>query len=99
LITNTYLSESEYQLLSGLGGLELRKTRYSIPPLGIDVFPPPLDGLILAEAEFAADEEMEGFAPPDYVSAEVTSDVRFTGGELAHTTHEQLVALLAEYHR
>jgi|SRR3954452_14860370 len=97
LITNTYVSETEYKLLSGLGGRELRKTRYNIPPMGVDVFEPPLDALILAEMEFLTDEEMEEFAPPDYVAAEVTSDVRCTGGELVQFTHQQLVALLAEY--
>ncbi len=97
LITNTYLSEREYELFSGLGGRELRKIRYSIPPMGVDVFAPPLDGLILAEVEFLTDDEMAEFALPDYVAAEVTSDVRFTGGELARATHQQLVALLAEY--
>ncbi len=99
LITNTYLSEREYELLSGLGGRELRKTRYSIPPMGVDVFASPLDGLILAELEFLTDEEMGEFAPPDYVAAEVTSDVRFTGGELVRATHEELVALLGEYRK
>ena len=97
LITNTYLSEAEYELLARLSGPELRKTRYSMPPMGVDVFAPPLDGLILAEAEFVTDEEMAEFVPPDYVAAEVTSDIRFTGGELVRANHEQLVALLAEY--
>jgi CYTH domain-containing protein len=97
LITNTYLSQREYDVLAAVGGSELRKTRYSIPPMGVDVFAPPLDGLILAEAEFETDGEMAEFEPPDYVGAEVTSDVRFTGGKLARATHRQLVALLAEY--
>jgi hypothetical protein len=95
LITNTYLSEKEYELLAGLRGPELRKTRYSIPPMAVDVFAAPLDGLILAEAEFVTDEEMAEFVPPDYVDAEVTSDARFAGGELVRATHQQVIALLA----
>jgi hypothetical protein len=96
-ITNTYLSEKEYEVLAGVSGSELRKTRYSIPPMGVDVFEAPLDGLIIAEAEFASDDEMARFMPPDFVAVEVTADARFTGGELVRFTHRQLVALLAEY--
>src|SRR5262249_52844314 len=56
LITNTYLSAAEYDLLASLPGEVLSKTRLSVPPLGIDVFDPPLHGLVLAEAEFTTDE-------------------------------------------
>ena len=33
----------------------------------------------------------------DYVAAEVTSGIRFTGGELVRANHQQVAALLAEY--
>jgi hypothetical protein len=56
MITNTYLSRTEYNLLASLPAAVLSKTRFSVPLLGIDVFDPPLHGLILAEAEFATDE-------------------------------------------
>jgi hypothetical protein len=49
LISTTYLNEEEFALLSTLPGSAQRKTRYSIPPFGVDVFDPPLVGLILAE--------------------------------------------------
>jgi CYTH domain-containing protein len=97
LITNTYLSQTEYELLARLPGHILRKTRYSMPPIGIDVFGPPLDGLALAEAEFATDEQLAAFVPPDYALKEVTADRRFTGGRLARTTHDELAALLSEF--
>lgn len=83
LITNTYLSEAEYDLLARLGGRELRKIRYSVPPFGVDVFLPPLDGLVLAEEEFEDDEAMAAATAPVGAVKEVTGDVRYTGGHLA----------------
>jgi CYTH domain-containing protein len=73
------------------------KQRYSVPPCGIDVFDPPHDGLVLAEAEFMTDHEASSFASPTWALTEVTRDVRFSGGRLACTCHEQLAALLASF--
>ena len=75
----------------------LTKARFSTPPLGIDIFDPPLHGLVLAEAEFDSDNAMLAFRPPSYVIAEVTDDQRFTGGRLASATREQLTSWLADY--
>jgi CYTH domain-containing protein len=97
LITNTYLSKTEYDLPAQLPGKILTKTRYSVPPLGIDVFAPPLHGLVLAEAEFDTDNAMLAFRPPSYVVAEVTDDQRFTGGHLVNTTRAQLTSWLGDY--
>ena len=97
LITNTYLSESEYELLSRLDGKRLRKIRFSIPPFGVDVFEPPLDGLVLAEAEFDDDPAMAAATPPADAIAEVTDDVRFSGGRLVTTTRAALRRALAEF--
>jgi len=97
LITNTHLSETEYELLARLPGDDLRKTRFSIPPMGVDVFAPPLDGLNLAEAEFATDEEMMEFRPPSYALTEVTNDPRFNGGELTRATRGEIASWLADY--
>ncbi|WP_225850807.1 hypothetical protein [Streptomyces sp. HPF1205] len=97
LITNTYLSRSEYDLLASLPAAVLSKTRLSVPPLGVDVFDPPLHGLILAEAEFATDEAALSFRPPAGCVAEVTDDARFTGGSLVRTDRRDLLARLAEY--
>ena len=80
-----------------LPGRRLAKTRYSIPPLGIDVFDPPLHGLVTAEAEFGTDAEMLAFQPPGYVHAEITDDPRFTGGRLAVAPREDLISWLAQY--
>jgi CYTH domain-containing protein len=97
LITNTYLSRAEYDLLATLPAAVLTKTRHSIPPLGVDVFDSPLHGLILAEAEFAADAEAHAFSPPDYAAAEVTDDPRFTGGRLVRASRSELLCWLDEY--
>jgi hypothetical protein len=60
-----YLSRAEHDhLAAALPGTTLAKTRYSIPPLGIDVFDPPLHGLIIAEAEFGTEAELHAFQPP-----------------------------------
>jgi CYTH domain-containing protein len=98
LITNVYLSKDEHdQLVAALPGRPIRKTRYSIPPLGIDVFEPPLHGLVIGEAEFVADADMLSFQPPAYIHAEVTDDPRFTGGRLAETFNAELLSWLTEY--
>jgi hypothetical protein len=44
LITNTYLSPAEYDLLARLPATLLSKTRFSVPPLGVDVFDAHLQG-------------------------------------------------------
>jgi CYTH domain-containing protein len=83
--------------LAELPATTLIKTRYSIPPFGIDVFAPPLHGLVLAEVEFDTDNAMLGFRPPSYVIAEVTEDPRFTGGCFATASREHLTSWLADY--
>jgi CYTH domain-containing protein len=97
LITNTYLSAAEYDLLASLPADVLRKTRLSVPPLGIDVFDPPLHGLVMADVEFSTDQAALSFPLPQVAIAEVTDDTRFTGGTLVRTRRHDLLAWLAEY--
>jgi len=97
LITNTYLSATEYELLASIPAEVLSKTRFSFPPLSIDVFDPPLHGLVLADVEFTTDEAARSFARPPMAIAEVTDDVRFTGGILVRTRRHDLLAWLGEY--
>jgi hypothetical protein len=97
LITSTYLSPAEYDLLASLPAAVLSKTRLSVPPLGVDVFGGLLRGLVLAEAEFTTDQEALLFSPPRECLAEVTDDVRFTGGRLVQTSRHHLLQWLAEY--
>jgi hypothetical protein len=97
LITTMYLTAAEHAALAGLPAATLRKTRLSMPPLGIDVFEGALAGLVLAEAEFTDDEAMARFAPPPFAVADVTTDQRFTGGQLAVCTRPQIASALADY--
>ncbi len=97
LITTMYLTEHEFQLLANLPGKMLRKTRYSVPPFGIDVFEDTLAGLVMAEAEFNSAEEASALPLPPFVVREVTEDPRFTGGELVRASREELENLLAEF--
>jgi CYTH domain-containing protein len=97
LITNIYLTEDEYSVFATLPAAVLSKTRLSVPPLGIDIFSPPLHGLVLAEAEFTTDSEASCFRPPACSLAEVTDDARFTGGRLARTGRNELLAWLTQY--
>lgn len=97
LITTVYLSQAEYDVLEAVPSRQLHKTRYSIPPFGVDVFEPPLNGLTMAEVEFASDEALHAFAPPPFAVAEVTNDIRFTGGCLVATTRDELMRVLASF--
>jgi CYTH domain-containing protein len=97
LITNTYLSAAEYDLLASLPAAVLSKVRLSVPPLSIDVFEPPLHGLIMADIEFSTDQDAQSFLPPTAAIAEVTDDPRFTGGSLVRARRDDVLAWLAEY--
>jgi CYTH domain-containing protein len=100
LITNTYLSAYEYEVLSVFEGNEIRKNRYPFEYEGrkysIDVFLGALWGLILAETEFETDEEMRSFSPPPFAALEVTQDEIFTGAGLVELTFEELRVKLNE---
>ncbi len=97
LITSTYLSAAEHDLLASLPAAVLCKTRLSVPPVSVDVFEPPLHGLVMADAEFSTDTEARSFRPPPAAVAEVTDDPRFTGGSLVRAHRHDLLAWLAEY--
>ena len=96
IITNTYLSAYEYEVLSVFEGNEIRKNRYPFELDGrrysIDVFLGALWGLILAETDFETDEEMSGFALPPFAAADVTNEELFTGGRLVDLTIDELRA-------
>src|SRR5581483_9884754 len=65
-ITNMYLSKEEFRVLAQLSGKKLRKTRYSLPPFGIDVFEGELAGLLLAEAEFDSADAADSLTLPSF---------------------------------
>jgi CYTH domain-containing protein len=99
VITNIYLSQYEYEVLSVFEGNELRKNRYPFERGGrrysVDVFLGALHGLVLAETEFDTDEELEAFAAPPFAAREVTDDELFTGARLVELSIEDLRAELA----
>ena len=92
-----YLNEAEHSVLARLPGTGLTKTRYSVPPFGVDVFTGTLDGLLMAEIEFESTEEETRFQAAPQVIAEVTADRRFSGGRLALTERNELLSLLAKF--
>ena len=96
-LTTIYLSEAEHAAFAQLPAATLSKSRLSIAPYGVDVFHGELEGLYLAEAEFATVEEAAALVPAAFCRAEVTADRRFTGGELVCGSGEQVRAWAREY--
>lgn len=90
VITNTYLTAPEYHIFVTLAADELRKDRYRYAVDGrqyaIDCFQGRLEGLMLAEIEFATDQDLSSFIPPLFALADVTSEEAFTGGALCRST-------------
>ena len=90
LMVVSYLTEEEYEAFSDLPGAELTKRRYKMPHAGliwdIDVFDGPLVGLELVEIEASDREELRAIEPPPWVVREVTHDLQFQCGSLAHAT-------------
>ena len=82
MMTNIYLDEAEYQTLLALPAQLLTKRRYSIDGLSVDCFEGALEGLVLAEKEFLADDEAARYVPPAWAAREVTDDPFFRGGSL-----------------
>jgi CYTH domain-containing protein len=97
LVTTIYVTRKEFSVLTTLPAKILKKTRYSVPPFGIDVFEGKLSGLVLAEAEFSSAAEAAALGIPSFVVQEVTHDHRFTGGSLVEMSRHDLQQLLAEY--
>jgi CYTH domain-containing protein len=82
-ITTIYLTADEYALLEHLPGTRLRKRRHHFERYSVDVFEGALEGLVLAETEFASEEEMRAHPVPAFALRDVSDDVRYTGGWLA----------------
>jgi CYTH domain-containing protein len=97
LTTTMYLKEQEFDVLAALPAKVLSKTRYSVPPFGIDVFDGALGGLVLAEAEFNSSDEASALTVPSFVLHEVSSDQRFDGGCLANASRRQIERWAAEH--
>ncbi len=96
IITNTYLNALEAELLSVFNANEIRKNRYSFEFAGrkfsVDMFLGDLFGLVLAEVSFETDEDLDSFATPSFVLAEVTNNEFFSGGRLCELTFSDVRA-------
>lgn len=97
LITGMYLTKEEFHVLAKLPAKELSKTRYSVPPFGIDVFEGKLEGLLLAEAEFDSPAAADALRLPSFILREVSADDRFTGGRLVDASQQDIHSWLLEY--
>ena len=100
-ISRILLSPSEYELLAGLEGDRLKKTRYYQNHRGrvfsIDVFEGELDSLILCETEADGLEDLMSAEPPSYATHEVTDDPFFEGGNLCRATRSDLMRKLSMF--
>lgn len=98
-VSRILLSPSEYELLAGLDGDRLAKTRYYQDYRGrvfsIDAFEGELDGLVLCETEADSLEDLMSAEPPSYATREVTDDPFFEGGNLCRATHADLMRTLS----
>jgi hypothetical protein len=47
-------------------------------------------GLVLAEASFETDEELDNFAAPPFALADVTNNESFTGGRLCYLSFDDI---------
>lgn len=78
----------------------IKKTRYLVEVNGVfcelDVFAGGLEGLIVCEVEFKTEEAAHKFKIPEFVTREVTGDVRFSNVWLAHATTNQIEHLMKE---
>jgi adenylate cyclase len=68
-------------------GRRVEKTRHVLPHDGlrieVDVYDGALTGLVLAEVEFATEQDSASFEPPDWFGSEVTEDQRYKNRALA----------------
>jgi len=97
LITSMELTQDEFRVLAQLAAGKLSKTRYSVPPFGIDVFEDTLQGLVLAEAEFDSAAAADALTIPSFIVCEVSADERFTGGQLVRASRQDVRTWLSEY--
>jgi adenylate cyclase len=68
-------------------GRRLHKRRHVIPrgdlKIEVDVYEGDLEGLVVAEIEFASEEQARSFEPPGWIGEEVTGDRRYLNETLA----------------
>lgn len=84
--------ESYLHLREKTDGILIKKRRYLIPldeshTIELDIFKGNLDGLTLAEVEFASVEEANSFSPPEWFGKDVTYDKRYHNSEMSKGLH------------
>lgn len=75
-------------LLAKADGNIITKTRYEIPEkdnltIELDVFEGKFDGLLLAEVEFASEEEALGYIPPEWFGEDVSNSTKYHNSTLS----------------
>ena len=88
---NLPLTEASYlHLREKADGNILTKKRYLLPVIGrpdltieLDVFEGKFEGLILAEVEFASEDDAKAFVPPDWFSRDVTFSGEYQNSRLS----------------
>ena len=84
--------ESYLHLRKKTDGILITKRRYLIPldashTIELDIFKDNLDGIMLAEVEFASIEEANSFIPPEWFGEDVTYDKRYHNSEMSKGLH------------
>jgi adenylate cyclase len=82
------LDREEFEELWPLtDGRRLHKRRHVVPQgeleIEVDVYEGDLEGLVVAEVEFASEEDARRFDPPEWLGEEVTGDRRYLNETLA----------------
>jgi CYTH domain-containing protein len=82
------LDREEFEELWPLtDGRRLLKRRHVVPQgeleIEVDVYEGDLEGLVVAEVEFASEEDARRFDPPEWLGEEVTGDRRYLNETLA----------------
>ncbi|WP_456068415.1 CYTH domain-containing protein [Eshraghiella crossota] len=86
---NLPLTKEAYRhLLAKADGNIITKTRYEIPEkdnltIELDVFEGKFDGLLLAEVEFASEEEALGYVPPEWFGEDVSNSTKYHNSTLS----------------
>lgn len=80
--------EAYHHLREKADGILITKRRYLIPlddthTIELDLFRGQLEGVTLAEVEFASIEEADAFVPPDWFGEDVTFDSRYHNSEMS----------------
>lgn len=86
--------DSFYHLKKKIDGRLIRKRRYLIPltddtgdhTIELDVFYDELAPLLLAEVEFASEEEANAFNPPDWFGQDVTFSDKYHNSTLSRSS-------------